>query len=303
MIDLIHLQRQSDRRTSLYAQHDALIREIARRMGERLDLIRCQPEFILEVGCGAGGDLGDLQRRYPQTQLLALDLSGNKLRQFHTPVTALKRWLHGVIGTTHAAPWPLQADLARLPVAKSSVDFLYSNLALQYTPQPHTVFPEWARVLKPGGLLMFSTLGPDSLQELRAAGWAESVLPLVDMHDLGDMLVESGFSTPVMDMEKLTLTYKSPQDLLRELHRLGGNSQASRLRGLMTPRQLARRHRQLQEKAQADGRIPLTLEVIYGHAWRTGTSPTQRRQEDGSTWISVPLTQLGVGKKKTTQAP
>jgi malonyl-CoA O-methyltransferase len=298
MIDLIHLQRQSDRRAAAYARHDGVIREIARRMGERLDLIRCQPELILEVGCGPGRDLADLQRRYPQARLLALDLSEKNLRQFHAPVTTLRRWFQSITASQRPVPAAIQADLAHLPIKNSSVDFLYSNLSLQYTPQPHSVFPEWARVVKPGGLLMFSTLGPDSLQELRSAGLADSVLPLVDMHDLGDMLVEAGFTTPVMDMEKLTLTYKSSKDLLGELHALGGNCLASRRQGLQTPRDWRRRTEPLQHQAQADGRIPLTLEVIYGHAWRAEHGQTRHKEKDGSTWVGIPLTQLSGRKEK-----
>ncbi|MCA3147863.1 MAG: methyltransferase domain-containing protein [Burkholderiales bacterium] len=298
MIHLIHLQRQSDRRADAYPRHDVVIREVARRMAERLDLIRCQPELVLDVGCGPGRDLADLQGRYPQARLLALDLSEKNLRQFHAPVTTLRRWFQSITASQRPVPAAIQADLAHLPIKNSSVDFLYSNLSLQYTPQPHSVFPEWARVVKPGGLLMFSTLGPDSLQELRSAGLAGSILPLVDMHDLGDMLVEAGFTTPVMDMEKLTLTYKSSEDLLGELHALGGNCLASRRQGLQTPRDWRRRTEPLQHQAQADGRIPLTLEVIYGHAWRAGVSPARQRNEDGRTWVGVPLTQLGGRKKK-----
>jgi malonyl-CoA O-methyltransferase len=297
MINLIHLQQQSDRRARRYAQYDAVPREIARRMAERLDLIRCQPTRVLDLGCGPGRELNALQQRYPQAQLLGLDVSAGHLRQFHRATPPLQRWLRAWTGTQPSGIHAIQADGAHLPLRNSSVDLLYSNLALQYKPQPHTVFPEWARVLAPGGLLMFSTLGPDSLQELRAIGLTDAIFPFVDMHDLGDMLVEAGFSTPVMDMEKLTLTYKSAIDLFNELHALGGNCLAARGHGLHTPRQYRCWQQALAQGAPADGRLHLTLEVVYGHAWRAQPTSRLRGDAGGRDWVGVPLTEIR-GRKK-----
>ncbi|MDI9682646.1 methyltransferase domain-containing protein, partial [Burkholderia cenocepacia] len=125
-----------------------------------------------------------------------------------------------------------QADFAALPFPGGAFDLIWSNLALHWHSRPDTVFPEWQRVLRVNGLLMFSTLGPDTLRELRAEGGAmpsaasasaqaARVIDFVDMHDLGDMLVESGFEIPVMDQEVLTVTYKSPDSLLADVRRWG----------------------------------------------------------------------------------
>jgi malonyl-CoA O-methyltransferase len=157
---------------------------------------------------------------------------------------------------------------------------LWSNLALHWHARPDLVFPEWQRVLKVNGLLMFSTFGPDTLRELRAAyREAERTLGIapephtidfVDMHDLGDMLVESGFEIPVMDQEVLTITYKSPESLFADVTRWGaypferafdaGRADAQALRGAV--------YGALEALRRDDGSIPLTFEVIYGHAWK-----------------------------------
>jgi malonyl-CoA O-methyltransferase len=172
-----------------------------------------------------------------------------------------------------------QADFSALPFEAGAFEFVWSNLALHWHSQPDLVFPEWQRVLKVGGLLMFSTLGPDTLKELRGA-YAEveaahgvpsrkHVIDFVDMHDLGDMLVESGFEIPVMDQETLTITYRSPQSLLADVRRWGAypferegasSAAARRLYKALLAAMEARR--------RADGTLALTFEVIYGHAWK-----------------------------------
>ncbi|WP_455775945.1 methyltransferase domain-containing protein, partial [Burkholderia stabilis] len=156
---------------------------------------------------------------------------------------------------------------------------IWSNLALHWHSRPDAVLPEWQRVLRVNGLLMFSTLGPDTLRELRAACAdaeaalgiappAARVIDFVDMHDLGDMLVESGFEIPVMDQEVLTVTYKSPDSLLDDVRRWGAYPFER-----ATPQRTTRRFRAalgdaLEARRRVDGTIPLTFEVIYGHAWK-----------------------------------
>jgi malonyl-CoA O-methyltransferase len=164
------------------------------------------------------------------------------------------------------------ADGARLPIAGDSIDLLYSNLMLHWHPTPHLVFPEWKRVLRVDGLLMFSCFGPDTLQELRAAA-TEALpqarpMPFVDMHDFGDMLVASGFATPVMDVEMVTLTFADPRDLLAEVRALGGNPRDDRALALPSGRQARLLLEALAKRRNADGRIELTFEIAYGHAWK-----------------------------------
>ena len=176
-------------------------------------------------------------------------------------------------------------DGGRLPVSDNSIDPVFSNLMLHWDPLPHAVFPEWKRVLKNDGLLMFSCFGPDTLKELRAAAAAAlpntRPMPFVDMHDFGDMMVASGFATPVMDAEAITLTYACPRELLREVRTLGGNPRDDRAQGLPSTSQAHALLSALEAQRGDDGRIRLTFEVAYGHAWKP------QPKSAGATTISV----------------
>ena len=155
---------------------------------------------------------------------------------------------------------------------------------LHWHPEPHAVFPEWKRVLKTDGLLMFSCFGPDTLKELRAAAAHalpnSRAMPFVDMHDFGDMMVASGFATPVMDAEIITLTYASPEELLREVRALGGNPRDDRAQSLPSGRQARQMLRALEAQRGDDGRIRLTFEVAYGHAWKPMPAKAGGRHRD-----------------------
>jgi malonyl-CoA O-methyltransferase len=261
------VRRQFDRRAARFAQHDFVVREVGRRLIERLQLIRLAPQRIADVGCGAGGTRAALLERYPAARWLGLDISPAMLARA-APRPVLSRLLPWRAPRWHVAC----AEAAALPLAEGSIDLLLSNLMLHWHPQPHTVFPEWLRVLRVDGLLLFSCFGPDTLKELRracaAAGIAARPLPFVDMHDFGDMMVAAGFATPVMDAETIRLTYASPQALLREAAALGGNPRDDRAPGLVGGRRARALHAALRETADADGRIALTFEVAYGHAWK-----------------------------------
>lgn len=274
------VRAQFDARARAYAAHDALPREVGSRLIERLDYIRLEPKRVLDVGCGAGAQMGALALRYPAAWVAGVDLSEGMLGQRpRTWSDRLPRWLrrHG--------PSCAAADAAQLPVADHSVDLIFSNLMLHWHPQPHSVFPEWKRVLRVGGLLLFSCFGPDTLKELRRACEVAlphvRTMPFIDMHDFGDMMVASGLSTPVMDAEVLTLTYPSAGALLREVRALGGNPRDDRYAALVSGRQARRLLAALQAAALDDGRIRLTFEVAYGHAWKSRTST------DGGATISV----------------
>jgi malonyl-CoA O-methyltransferase len=263
------VQQQFDARAASFADHAALPAEIARRMLDRLDYIRLAPVRVLDVGCGAGGTLPTLAARYPDADWIGIDVSGRMLRTGQvplSPVARMRRWFagrrdHRIVG-----------DGGRLPLADGSVDLVLSNLMLHWHPQPHEVFPEWKRVLRVDGLLMFSCFGPDTVKELRAAV-LEALpqarpMPFVDMHDFGDMMVASGFATPVMDVEVLTLTFPTAPALLAEARALGGNARSDRWPALPSSRQARRLLSALEARRGADGRIPLTFEVAYGHAWK-----------------------------------
>lgn len=260
------------------AESDFLRREVATRLLERLLLIRIAPQRMLDAGCGEGADIVSLQQHFADARIIGLDGAFNMLvlareRRQITQSTLdrlLTRWLSSA-GRSSAGGL-ICADFARLPFAAHALDMVWSNLALHWHPQPDRVFTEWRRVLQVEGLLMFSCFGPDTFRELRIAferiDAVPHSLPFVDMHDLGDMLVHAGFSTPVMEMESITVTYDTPPHLLADLRAWGGNPLESRRRGLLGRAAHARLLDALEQLRDADGKIPLTFEVIYGHAFR-----------------------------------
>ncbi|RKP49244.1 methyltransferase domain-containing protein [Trinickia fusca] len=287
------LRQIFDRRAAKFGEVAFLPREIAQRMRERLDYIKVKPARVLDVGCGSGEDLPALRERFPEAPVFGADLSHAMLRHAlprASSDTSWRRLLPATLGRALGAHGPriAQADFSALPFAADAFELLWSNLALHWHPRPDLVLPEWQRVLKVGGLLMFSTLGPDTLSELRGA-YAEveaahglatrpHVIDFVDMHDLGDMLVESGFEIPVMDQEKITITYTSPESLLADVRRWGAypfvrDAAGAGAMGATPGSSTARRLHQallaaLEARRRADGTLALTFEVIYGHAWK-----------------------------------
>lgn len=246
---------------------DFIRREIATRMLERLQLVRLDPKQVLDAGCGRGADLHALQTHYPRAQLIGIDAN--------TPSAAtksLQQTFSSWFSLSKKKVNLINGDFCRLPLADQSLDLIWSNLALHWHPEPDQVFKEWRRVLNVDGLLMFSCFGPDSLKEIRHAfegvDQTPHTLPFVDMHDFGDMLIHAGFATPVMDMEIITLTYATVTQLLAEVRALGGNPLQTRRRGLMGKTAWQTMCDKLEQSRNAEGRIPLTLEIIYGHAFK-----------------------------------
>lgn len=256
------------------ASSDFLRREVAERMHDRLSLVKVAPRRVLDAGCGAGADLGPLQKDFPAAQIIGLDAAPGMIEAAKTPASSLKA-LNQILSRllpAKAGVDLLCGDFGNTPFASNSVDLIWSNLALHWHPQPDRVFAEWRRLLRVDGLLMFSTFGPDTLREVRAA-FADidaqpHALPFVDMHDFGDQLVEAGFSTPVMDMEVITVTYHSAQALLADVRALGGNPLQTRRRGLLGRAAWLRLIAGLEAQRRPDGKLGLTFEVIYGHAFR-----------------------------------
>jgi malonyl-CoA O-methyltransferase len=266
---------------------DFLRREIAHRMHERLQLVRLAPQRVLDAGCGSGADLALLHKAYVAAQVLGIDASEAMLRSLPGQPgrqSALNQLLGKLLPAKSGIDL-LCGDFADLPLGPNSVDLVWSNLALHWHPQPDRVFAEWRRVLRVDGLLMFSCFGPDTFQEVRAAfadvDLAPHTLPFVDMHDFGDQLVEVGFATPVMDMEKLTVTYDSADKLLADVRALGGNPLTTSRKGLLGREAHARLLAGLEKGRRPDGKLALTFEVIYGHAFR----PAARMTKDGEAII------------------
>ncbi|HUG98856.1 MAG TPA: malonyl-ACP O-methyltransferase BioC [Gammaproteobacteria bacterium] len=256
--------------------------EIRRRLLERLELFRIDPLRILDAGCGTGHGARALLQHYRRAEVVALDLAPGMLQAARRQRPWLRR-LDAVCG-----------DAAAIPLADGSVDLVFSNLMLQWCDSPDRVFAEVHRVLRPGGLLLFSSFGPDTLKELRAAWRAADghthVNRFIDMHDLGDALVRAGLQTPVMDMEYLTLTYRDVRSLMRDLRTMGAsNATAGRRRGLTGRRRLAAVEAWY-EGLRAEGRLPATWEVVYGHAW---AGRPRSDQDAPSGEVAVPLSRIG----------
>jgi malonyl-CoA O-methyltransferase len=258
-----------------------LAAEVGARLDERLDLMKIQPRRLLAAGCGIGTDLARLRNRYPGSEILALDELKPEL-QLVRAQSGKGGWLdtlRAALGLGARAPLAIAAALARLPMAPASVGLVWSNLALQRTTDPLPAIREMHRVLEAGGLFIFSTLGPDTLKELRQAFAAADrgfphVHDFIDMHDLGDMLVECGFTAPVMEMETLTLTYDHVKALARDLRAMGAtNSLVARRRGL-SGRSMWERLSAALESARAHDRLAASFEVVYGHAWKPQPRPS-----------------------------
>jgi malonyl-CoA O-methyltransferase len=276
-IDKRRARRSFERAASNYDSVAVLQREIADRLLERLEYVRLDPERVLDLGAGTGYAVGALHRRYRRARVIALDFAHGMLLQ------ARQR------GGWWRRPLCVCADAESLPLADGAVDLIVSNATLQWCNDLARAFEECLRVLRPGGLFMFTTFGPDTLKELRAA-WAAAdghshVSPFLDMHDIGDALVRARFADPVMDAERLTLTYGHVRDLMRDLKVLGAhNATRERPRTLTGRARLAAVDRAY-ETYRLDGRLPASYEVVYGHAWAP-------EQKPGAGGIAVPLSAI-----------
>lgn len=247
----------------------------------RLQYIKLAPQRILDAGCGDGHGARRLVEVYKDAQLLGTDFALPMLQAASSQGT----WLRRVLGRERVDY--LCADLAAVPLPAASVELAWSNLALHCAGDPLPVLKEMRRVLKVGGLLMFSCYGPDTLKELKRAFAANDsaahVHDFIDMHDLGDMLSACGFAAPVMDMELITLTYADVDALFADLRATGQvNALAGRRRGL-TGKGAFGAMRAAYEKLRRDGSLPASFEIVYGHAWK----PEQRTTEDGRAIVKL----------------
>lgn len=279
-IDKGSARRSFDRAAASYDGAAVLQREMADRMMERLDYVRLDPRLVLDLGTGTGYAIAGLQKRYRKARILALDFAPAMLRQARSRGSWLNR------------PRCVCADVESLPLADASLDLIFSNATLQWCNDIQGTFSECLRVLRPGGLLMFTTFGPDTLWELRDA-WAAAdghshVSPFLDMHDIGDALMRARFADPVIDAERMTVTYGKARDLMRDLKVLGAhNATSERSRGLTSRRRLIAVDRAY-EAHRREERLPATYEVLHGHAW----APEQRQVEGG---VAIPLSAIRRG--------
>lgn len=264
-LDRQQLRAAFERAARGYDAAAALQQEVARRLLERLELTTIRPARVLDLGCGTGRSLRELRRRYPRARLVAADFAFNML-------LAVRRRL----GFWRRVPLTC-ADALHLPFAAGAFDLVYCNLVLQWCDDLDQALAELRRTLAPHALLLFSSFGPDTLKELRAA-WREvddfnHVNRFIDMHDVGDALIRAGFVEPVMDVENLTLTYANVQALAQDLKAIGAhNVTAGRPRGL-GGRRRAGKLAAAYERFRQDGRLPATYEVVYGTAWTPAYLP------------------------------
>ena len=250
-----------DRAASTYEQHDFLQREVADRVLERLDYVSLEPRTVLDIGAGTGRCARALGARYRRARVVQCDLAPGMLRSARAREPRLFSRQRFVAG-----------DAEALPFRDGVFDLAFSSLALQWSQDLARAFGEARRVLRSGGLFMFTTLGPDTLRELRRAWAAVSPTPHVnhflDMHDIGDTLVSAGFGDPVMETEYLTVPYEDVTTLMRDLKGIGAsNSAVDRARGMFGRRSLAALTAAYEQFRGSDGKLPATYEVVYGHAW------------------------------------
>lgn len=276
-VDLRQVRRNFARAAAGYDSAAVLQREVGSRMLERLDYVKIEPRRVLDLGCGTGASLTALSERYPKSHALGADVSEAMLLAGRGQRSRLRWLLPFLRGGNNSL---VAADALALPFKSSSTGLIWSNLMLHWLDDPLPAFREMHRVLDVGGLLMFSTFGPDTLKELRAsfADGYEHTQRFTDMHDYGDMLLECGFADPVMDAEALTMTYSSLDDLFRDLRQGGaGCAMQARRHGLMGRAAWAAARAEYEKRAK-DGRLPATFEVVYGHAWKA----QPRKTVDGS---------------------
>lgn len=260
--------------------------EVARRMEERLDWIKLQPQSWVHWEPLRGGMQAHalLARRYPAAGCTVVE--SNDLRLKQAAAAMAKPWWK-------PARWTAPATRFEYPL-DGAANMLWANMSLHMAANPQSLMLRWHRALAVDGFLMFSCFGPDTLLELRAiyqaANWPMPSHDFTDMHDWGDMLAEAGFAEPVMDMERITLTFESPERLLQELRGLGRNLHPHRFAGLRG-RQW---HGQLQQAVKAQP-LQITFEIIYGHAFK----PKPRLDMKAETTLTLAQMReaLGQGRK------
>lgn len=280
-IDKKQVRRAFSRAATQYDASAVLQREVCIRMLEKLDYILLKPARLLDVGSGTGWGTRQLGERYPKADITSLDIAIGMLQVSR----GTSSWWKKLFASPRE--YYLCADVEALPIASNSVEMVWSNLALQWCNDLPATFVELNRILKTEGLLMFSTFGVDTLHELRVAfegvdGY-NHVNRFADMHDIGDMLVAAGFADPVMEMEKLTLTYDDVRAVMQDLKNIGANNAtAGRATGMMG-KAAWQRITQNYEKLRLDGKLPATFEIIYGHAWK----PAPKMLQDGRAIINT----------------
>lgn len=282
IIDKRHTRAAFDRAAQSYDEHAALQRHVVDHLADSLEVMTVTPRTALDIGAGTGYCAQMLAEHYPRTQITLADFAPAMLRAARAKAP---RW--------RSRRSYVCAEAEHLPFADRSFDLVFSSLTFQWCTDLDAVFEQCARVLRPDGLFIFSSLGPDTLYELRESWAAVDDTPrvnrFIDMHDVGDALVRAGFSSPVIECDRITVNYPDVYAVMRDLRGIGAvNTLAGRRRGLSTRRDL-QRMAEAYEAFRTDDKLPATYEVVYAHAWRP--QPGTRAQ-DGSTVATFPFADL-----------
>lgn len=283
VLDVKAARRSANAAALTYDDAAALQAEVRGRLLERLDFVKLNPAVVVDLGAATGAASAALVKRYPDAQIIALDSAQDMLRQARKQESGASK-----LGL-------LCADASALPLADASVDLIFCNLLLPWCNDPMRIFKECRRVLRPGGLFNFATLGPDTLYEMREA-WsavdrATHVHRFADMHDVGDAVVAAGLAEPVLDLEYITLCYRSVTSIMRELKACGAsNVTAGRPHGLLGRKRMRALEQAYEQFRDNEGRLPVSCEVIYGQAWgsRPGSAVDPQTNE-----ASVPIARIG----------
>jgi len=264
-LDCGQIRRSFERAAVGYDAAAGLQQEVCGNLLERLEWINFSPKVVLDLGTGTGQGVVRLRKQYPKAQLIAFDLAESMLKR----TSKRAGWFR--------KPGLLCGDARRLPLADNSVDLIFSSLTIQWCSEDLVaLFSEFARVLKPGGLLMFTTFGMDTLRQLREA-WAAvdeqvHVNRFVDMHDIGDALLAAGFKDPVMDVERHLREFGSVTEVMRSIKAMGAHNVATqRARGLMGRQKLQRL--QAAYPCNEAGRFAVDYEVVFGMGWMPEVEP------------------------------
>jgi malonyl-CoA O-methyltransferase len=274
-LDKARVRASFDRAAKSYDAAAVLQKLVREEMLSRLDLVSLKPESILDAGCGTGHASKALMQKYPKAQVVSLDLAMGMLHKTQLINTSFTQRIKQGFGLNKQHL--LCADIEQLPLADASLDMVWSNLAIQWCNDLDAAFTDIHRVLRTDGLLIFSTLGPDTLKELRAASSMDRehvhVSRFIDMHDIGDALVRAGFSAPVLDVERITLTYNDVMAVMRDLKSIGAHNAADGRSRSLQGRGFLKQLTANYERYRKDGKLPATFEVVYGHAWKPVARP------------------------------
>ncbi len=281
-LDKRKVAKSFSRAASTYEEVAVVQQSVLAEHLERLSFAKIEPERILDLGSGTGTGAQELSKKYKKSRVIAMDIAQGMLLEHRKNLPRFRNRTDLIC-----------ADLDHLPLEDNSIDLVFSNLAIQWSNDLHQVIKEFRRVLRTGGLLSFTTVGPDTLRELRDAwnsiGAGDHVHDFLDMHEIGDALISNGFGAPVLDVDRYTLTYPDVKSLLSDLKKLGAtNSSSERSRGMMGREMISKLERAY-EKQRIEGKLPLTYEIVYGHAW---VPPEDMRSQDGSTVAHFPASEI-----------